>query len=170
MSCAYYECIIADVLRKAQAIDSTSYASAEDRAEIAKVSFYDQEITPEILMSYEDTLKKLLPPYKAGVTAASIVQTNYDSFDAQCVKVLSARDDEDSIALLEALANEQSKRIGKATEQLKSVLSMGDPMRMEGLIVKMVREGQVDESFLLLLEVRCVGLFHYPLICNSILL
>lgn len=81
---------------------------------------------------------------------------NYDRFDAQLVKVLnmkvSTEDDQDSVALLEALAEEQSKRIGQATEQLKAVLSLGEPMRMEGLIVKFAREGKIDESFLLLLE------------------
>jgi hypothetical protein len=145
----------ADLLRKAQEIDSASQATAEDRADTKKKSFYEQEITPEILMSYEDTLKDLLPPYKAGTTQASIVKTNYDRFDAQFVKVLNAKaadGDEGSAALLQALAEEQSRRIEKATEQLKAVLAMGDPMRMEGLIVKMVREDNVDESFLLLLE------------------
>mmetsp|Transcript_17134 Transcript_17134/g.37475 ORF Transcript_17134/g.37475 Transcript_17134/m.37475 type:complete len:530 (+) Transcript_17134:253-1842(+) len=145
----------ADLLRKAQQIDAASQASAEDRAETVKKSFYEQEITPEILMSYEDTLKDLLPPYKPGTTAASIVMTNYDRFDAQFVKVLNAKvaeGDEGCVALLDALAAEQSKRIGVATEQLKSVLAMGDPMRMEGAIIKMCREDKVDESFLLLLE------------------
>jgi len=92
----------------------------------------------------------------AGETPASIVQTNYDSFDAQLVKVLNMKvteeQDQDAVALLDVLAIEQSKRIEQATEQLKAVLSMGDPMRMEGLIVKMAREGKIDESFLLLLE------------------
>lgn len=145
----------ADLLRKAQAIDQASQASAEDRAETKKKSFYEQEITPEILMSYEDTLKEFLPPYKTGTTPASIVKVNYDRFDAQFVKVLNAKaadGDNDSAALLEALAEEQSTRIGKATEQLKAVLAVGDPMRMEGMIVKMVREDEIDESFLLLLE------------------
>lgn len=144
-----------DLLRKAQEIDTASQASAEDRAETTKKTFYEEEITPEILMSYEDTLKEFLPPYKTGTTPASIVMTNYDRFDAQFVKVLNAKvaeGDEDSKALLEALAVEQSRRIEKSTEQLKAVLGMGDPMRMEGLIVKMVREDQIDESFLLLLE------------------
>jgi len=146
----------ADVLRKAQAIDSASQASVEDRAEKKKQSFYEQEITPEILLSYEDALKKLLPPYKGGVTPTSIVQMNYDRFDAQLVKVLnmkvSTENDQESAALLEALAEEQSKRIGQATEQLTAVLTLGEPMRMEGLIVKLAREGKIDESFLLLLE------------------
>jgi len=144
-----------DLLRKAQLIDSATQATAEDRAETTKKSFYETEITPEILMSYEDTLKDLLPPYKTGTTPESVVKLNYDRFDAQFVKVLNAKvadGDEGSAALLEALAGEQSKRIEKATVQLKAVLGMGDPMRMEGLIVKMCREEQVDESFLLLLE------------------
>jgi hypothetical protein len=148
----------ADVLRKAQAIDSATASSARDREEAAskKKSFYEQELTPEIRMSYEDTLKQLLPPYKGGETPKSIVKTNYEKFDAQFVKVLNERvtvdNDQDSAALLEALAVEQSKRIEVATESLKSVLSMGEPMRMEGAIVKMAREGKIDESFLLLLE------------------
>mmetsp|Transcript_24071 Transcript_24071/g.66723 ORF Transcript_24071/g.66723 Transcript_24071/m.66723 type:complete len:528 (-) Transcript_24071:160-1743(-) len=147
----------ADLLRKAQKIDAASQASPDDRAETKKKTFFEQEITPEILMSYEDTLKDLLPPYKPGMTPASVVLTNYDRFDAQFVKVLNAKasdGDEGCVALLEALAVEQSKRIEKATEQLKTVLSMGDPMRMEGAIIKMCREDQIDESFLLLLEVN----------------
>ncbi|KAL3914181.1 MAG: hypothetical protein SGARI_000264 [Bacillariaceae sp.] len=148
----------ADVLRKAQAIDSATAATVEDREEAAskKKSFYETELTPEIRMSYDDTLKQLLPPYKGGETPESMVKTNYERFDAQFVKVLNERatvdNDQDSVALLEALAVEQSKRIGAATENLKAVLSLGEPMRMEGAIVKMAREGKIDESFLLLLE------------------
>jgi hypothetical protein len=148
----------AEVLRRAQAIDSATQITAEDRAELAakKVSFYEQELTPEIRMSYDDTLQQLLPPYKAGETPTTIVRTNYDRFDAQFVKVLTERvelkGDVDSAALLEALAVEQGRRIGVASENLKAVLSMGEPMKMEGLIVKMARDGKLDESFLLLLE------------------
>ena len=147
----------ADLLRKANEIDSAKI-TAEDRAEAAskKKSFFEQELTPEIRMSYESQLKKLLPPYKAGETFASVVQTNYDKFDAQFVKVLTERvevdKDEDSNKLLEALAIEQSRRISAATENLKAVLAMGEPQRMEGSIIKMAREGKIDESFLLLLE------------------
>lgn len=148
----------ADVLRRAQAIDSATQISAEDRAEVAskKKSFYEQELTPEIRMSYDDTLKQLLPPYKPGESPTSIVRTNYDRFDAQFVKVLNERvemnGDMDSAALLEALAIEQGRRIGAATENLKAVLSMGEPMKMEGMLVRMARDGKLDESFLLLLE------------------
>eukprot|EP01083_Nonionella_stella_P000078 219_1 len=39
-----------------------------------------------------------------------------------------------------------------ATENIKKVLAAGDPMRMEGVIVKLAKEGSVDEPFLLLLE------------------
>lgn len=144
----------ADVLKKAAAIGSVQ-ASEESEGVSEKKSFFDQELTPEIRMSYEDTLKKLLPPYKAGETPKSVVAQNYEKFDAQFVKVLTERSsngDEDSKALLEALAEEQSKRIAAATETLKTVLSMGEPMKMEGAIVKLAREGKIDEAFLLLLE------------------
>ena len=144
----------ADVLKKAAAIGSVQ-ASEESEGVSEKKSFFDEELTPEIRMSYEDTLKKLLPPYKAGETPKSVVAQNYEKFDAQFVKVLTERSsngDEDSKALLEALAEEQSKRIAAATETLKSVLSMGEPMKMEGAIVKLAREGKIDEAFLLLLE------------------
>jgi len=143
-----------DVLRKAATIGNVQTAdNNEDEGE--KKTFFEEELTPEIRMSYEDTLKKLLPPYKAGETPRSVVAANYDQFDAQFVKVLTERvtnGDEDSSALLEALAEEQSKRIEAATETLKSVLSMGDPMKMEGAIVRLTREGKLDEAFLLLLE------------------
>lgn len=143
-----------EVLRKAAAI--TSANSVDDAAsEGKKKSFYDQDLTPEIRLSYEDTLKQLLPPYKPGESLQSVVLANYEKFDAQFVKVLTERannGEDDSTKLLEALAVEQSKRIASATESLKDVLSMGDPMKMEGAIVKLAREGKIDESFLLLLE------------------
>jgi hypothetical protein len=50
------------------------------------------------------------------------------------------------------LSIEQSKRMSAATENIKLVLAAGDPMRMEGMIVKLAKEGKVDEPFLLLLE------------------
>lgn len=143
-----------DVLRKAAAISSAKSSTTVEETRV-KQSFYDKQLTPEIRMSYEDTLKKLLPPYKPGETPESIVQINYDRFDAQLVKVLTERatnGEEGSATLLEALAIEQSKRIAAATESLKQVLAMGDPMKMEGVLVKMGREGKIDESFLLLLE------------------
>jgi hypothetical protein len=147
-----------DVLRKAQSIDSKQqYGGAVPVApEPVKISFYDSALTPEIRMSYEGLLKKLVPPYRAGDTTASVVAANYDSFDAQFVKVLTERvvemNDEDASALLEALAVEQSKRMTKATNSLRSVLALGEPQRMEGAIVKLARENGIDESFLLLLE------------------
>jgi hypothetical protein len=100
-------------------------------------------------------LQKVLPPYKAGINSATIAQTYYDQFDAQFVKVLSERStngDADSQNVLEALAVEQQKRISAATDALKGVLSLGDPRKMEGAVIKMAREGRVDEAFLLLLE------------------
>ena len=144
-----------DVLRKAQAIDSAGVETEIQAQAEEKKTFFDTELTPEIRLSYEDLLKEVLPPYKPGDTAASIAFAYYDKFDAQFVKVLTERSnngDSDAQDLVEALAVEQSKRIAAATETLKSVLAMGEPMRMEGAIVKLAREGKVDEPFLLLLE------------------
>jgi len=144
----------ADVLKRASAIN-TAQARVEEAKKEEKKSFYEQDLTPEIRMSYEKMLKKVLPPYEGGDTVQSIVFKFYDQFDAQFVKVLnelSSKNNEDAMILLEALAVEQQKRISAATEVLKSVLALGDPMRMEGAIVKMAREGKVDEPFLLLLE------------------
>ena len=143
-----------DVLKKAAAIGSMKTDDGSDE-EDTKVSFYDEELTPEIRLSYEDTLKKVLPPYKPGESPQSVVKTNYDQFDAQFIKVLSERasnGDDDSSILLDALAEEQNSRIAAATEHLKTVLAAGEPMRMEGVIVKLARDGKIDEPFLLLLE------------------
>lgn len=147
-----------DLLRKAAAVDRSGIdrelSDQRDEA-AAKKTFYDSEITPEIRLSYEELLGQILPPYNPGETPASVAFTFYDKFDAQFVKVLTERSnngDADAQAILGALAEEQSKRIAAATETLKAVLAMGDPMRMEGAIVKMAREGKIDEAFLLLLE------------------
>jgi len=144
----------ADVLRKAGSVDRSGLGEA---AEIKKekTSFYEQEITPEIRMSYDDMVKKVLPPYKPGDTCASTVFSYYDQFDAQLIKVLKERADNgesESQEVLDALSVEQSKRVMAATENIKLVLAAGDPMRMEGMVVKLSKEGKVDESFLLLLE------------------
>jgi hypothetical protein len=143
-----------DILRKATAIQTqTSEAEIQRRAE--KKSFFYQELTPEIRLSYEGLLKKVLPPYAPGTSFESTVFKFYDQFDAQFVKLLNERaagGDGDSASLLEALAGEQQKRIAAATEALKEVLSLGEPMRMEGALVKLAREGRVNEAFLLLLE------------------
>lgn len=146
-----------DVLKKAAAVDSAGLGLTEEgeAQEEEKKTFYDTELTPEIRLSYEDMVKKVLPPYKPGDTPASIVFNYYDQFDAQFVKVLTERSnngDSDSKNVLEALAVEQQKRIAAATETLKEVLSLGDPMRMEGAIVRLARDGKIDEAFLLLLE------------------
>ena len=145
-----------EVLKKAQNIDTAASGDVEAvREEKKKDSFYDQEITPEIRLSYEGLLKKVLPPYKAGDSAESIAFTYYDQFDAQFVKVLDERaqnGDSDSQVLMEAIAIQQQKRLSGATNALKEVLALGEPMRMEGAIIKMTREGRVDEAFLLLLE------------------
>lgn len=149
----------ADVLRRAAAVDSAGVNAAlvreNDRAASAKQSFYEKNLTPEIRSSYADMCSRVLPPYRAGDTPSSVVFNNYDQFDAQFIKVLNERamnGDADSQAVLDALAIEQQKRVVDATDKLKEVLSKGDPMRMEGAIVKLAREGRIDESFLLLLE------------------
>ena len=144
-----------DILRKASAVDRAGVETEMKTQAEEKKTFYDTELTPEIRLSYEDLLQEVLPPYKPGDTASSIAFSYYDKFDAQFVKVLTERSnngDADAHTLLGALAVEQSKRMGAATEALKSVLSLGDPMRMEGALVKMAREGKIDEPFLLLLE------------------
>ena len=144
----------AEVLQKAKEIQ-TAGMDETSKDDEKKESFYDTELTPEIRLSYETLLKTVMPPYKAGDSFASIVYNNYDQFDAQFIKVLNERvnnGDDDAKSLLSALADEQQNRIAKATETLKEILSLGDPMRMEGLVVKMAREGKVDEALLLLLE------------------
>eukprot|EP00522_Entomoneis_paludosa_P001926 CAMPEP_0172471424 /NCGR_PEP_ID=MMETSP1065-20121228/67803_1 /TAXON_ID=265537 /ORGANISM="Amphiprora paludosa, Strain CCMP125" /LENGTH=520 /DNA_ID=CAMNT_0013229519 /DNA_START=41 /DNA_END=1606 /DNA_ORIENTATION=+ len=144
----------ADVLRKAAQIDNAEMGEIAKNSE-KKKTFYEEEITPEIRLSYETILNSVLPPYKAGETAAQVVYNNYEQFDAQLVKLLNERadnGDQDSKDVLMALASEQQSRIGAATEALKEVLSQGEPMRMEGALVKMAREGKIDEPFLLLLQ------------------
>ena len=147
-----------DVLRKAGAVDRGGLGETEE-IEQEKISFYDEELTPEIRMSYDDMVKKVLPPYKPGDTPASIIFAYYDQFDAQFIKVLKERVDNgetESQSVLDALSAEQSNRMTLATEHIKQVLSAGDPMRMEGVIVKLAKEGKVDEPFLLLLEANAV--------------
>jgi hypothetical protein len=144
----------ADVLKMARMIE-TQQTEQQLEQQAVKKTFYEQELTPEIRLSYESLLKKVLPPHKAGDTPGSIVFKNYDQFDAQFVKVLVERGDEgdsDARDVIDALALEQQKRIVVATEALKSVLAAGDPMKMEGTVIRFAREGKADESFLLLLE------------------
>lgn len=144
-----------DLLKKAGALDTGMDAYVNEQTEVAKKNFYEKELTPEIRMSYEDMCSKVLPPYKAGDTPVSIVFNYYDQFDAQFIKVLNERamnGDADSQAVLDALATEQQNRVNVATENLRAVLSKGEPMRMEGAIVALAKEGKIDESFLLLLE------------------
>jgi hypothetical protein len=146
----------ADLLRKAAAVDTAGVdAVIKENAVGEKKTFYDTDLTPEIRMSYEDMCKNVLPPYKPGDSVSSIVFKYYDQFDAQFIKVLNERasnGDGDSQAVLDALSVEQQNRVAAATEALKEVLSKGDPMRMEGHIVKLAKDGRIDEPFLLLLE------------------
>lgn len=144
----------ADVLRKAGTVGRSGVQNVEE-GKVEKKSFLDQDLTPEIRMSYDDMCKKVLPPYKPGETVNSIVASYYDQFDAQFIKVLKERSqngEQESQDVLDALGLEQNKRLANATENLKLILSAGDPMRMEGVIVKLGREGKVDEPLLLLLE------------------
>lgn len=143
-----------DVLRKASSVDRGGLGDAQE-IKTQKTNFYEEEITPEIRMSYDDMVKKVLPPYKPGETPATVVFAYYDQFDAQFIKVLKERSENgetESQDVLDALSIEQSKRLAAATENIKAVLAAGDPMRMEGVIVKFAKEGKIDEPFLLLLE------------------
>lgn len=146
-----------DVLKRAAAVDSAGVDAMieENRDDAVKETFYEKELTPEIRKSYEDMCSKVLPPYKAGDNPASIVFNYYDQFDAQFIKVLNERaqnGDSDSQNVLDALSIEQQNRVNAATLHIKEVLSKGEPMRMEGAIVKLAKEGKIDEPFLLLLE------------------
>lgn len=146
-----------DVLKRAAAMDTAGVdATVKENSEgSVKQTFYEKELTPEIRKSYEEMCSKVLPPYKAGDTPASIVFNYYDQFDAQFIKVLNERaqnGDADSQSVLDALSVEQQKRVNAATENIREVLSKGELMRMEGAIVKLAKEGKVDEPFLLLLE------------------
>jgi len=150
----------AEVLKQAAAIDGATSLDQEtvqeQEFERAK-SFYEQELTPEIRFSYDKLLKQVLPPYtKNGDTVQSVVNSLYNQFDAQFVKLLTEeakeKNNEDAQMVLECLSKEQELRMTAATASLKEVLAAGDPRRMQGMILKMVREGRVDEPFLLLLE------------------
>jgi len=142
-----------DVLKRAAQIDNAELGEVAEKIE--KKNFYNEEITPEVRLSYENTMKSILPPYNPGENVAQVVYNNYDQFDAQLVKLLNERadnGDDDAASVLVALAEEQQKRVAAATETLKDVLAQGEPMRMEGAIVRLAREGKIDEPFLLLLE------------------
>lgn len=146
-----------DVLKRAAAVDNAGVDSMiKDANEgVEKKNFYETDLTPEIRKSYEDMCAKVLPPYRAGDSPASIVYNNYDQFDAQFIKVLNERamnGDADSQAVIDALSMEQQNRVNIATENLRDVLSKGEPMRMEGAIVRLAKESKIDETFLLLLE------------------
>ena len=146
----------ADLLQRANKVNTAGVDQQLDEQKTEqKVSFLDSELTPEIRMSYQSLVQELLPPYRPGETAKSVVYTNYDKFDAQLIKVLTElieNGDNDAKLVSEELAIEQQKRLAAATENLKVVLSAGDPPRMEGAIVRLGKEGKIDEPFLLLLE------------------
>ena len=146
-----------DLLKRANKVNTAGIEQelAEMESTKEKVSFLNSELTPEIRLSYEALVKQLLPPYQPGENVNSVVYVNYDKFDAQLVKVLTEladSGDEGAKGVLSALGDEQQKRLTDATERLKQVLSAGEPGRMEGVIVKLARDGRIDEPFLLLLE------------------
>mmetsp|Transcript_1387 Transcript_1387/g.2079 ORF Transcript_1387/g.2079 Transcript_1387/m.2079 type:complete len:539 (+) Transcript_1387:230-1846(+) len=147
-----------DLLMKAQAIDKKTGLdqTTVDKQEIEnKKTFYEQELTPEIRLSYQKMLDDVLPPYENPNTMESTVRDRYDQFDAQFVKLLNEEamiGNAEAQQVLECLSQEQQARISTATESLKRVLTAGDPMRMEGQILQLAREGKIDEPFLLLLE------------------
>mmetsp|Transcript_17470 Transcript_17470/g.26723 ORF Transcript_17470/g.26723 Transcript_17470/m.26723 type:complete len:523 (-) Transcript_17470:40-1608(-) len=146
----------ADILRKASTISNAEAGHiGVQKKEEEEIDLYEIPLTPEIRASYGDLLKKVLPPYKKGESPESVIYNYYDQLDAQFVKLLTEQvdnGDEDSRILLDALASEQSKRMSAAAESLKAVVSLGDPMRMEGALIKLAKEGKIDEPFLLLLE------------------
>ncbi|GMH62442.1 hypothetical protein TL16_g03473 [Triparma laevis f. inornata] len=142
-----------DVIRKASKVD-TAGIDAAVASDVKKKTFMESDITPEIRQSYQPLMKKLLPPYKPGETVDMVVKKNYEMVDAQLIKCLVEKrgDGEGSEEVLAAISTIQETKVAAATESLKKVLGAGDPGRMEGEIIKLVRDGGVDESFLLLLE------------------
>uniref|UniRef100_A0A6T8J2K2 Uncharacterized protein n=1 Tax=Proboscia inermis TaxID=420281 RepID=A0A6T8J2K2_9STRA len=150
-----------EVLTRAKLINTAAMESEKEIIEEEKTSktFLERDLTPEIRSTYEKLVAKLLPPYRTGESVETVTAKNYDKFDAQLMKVLTERaenGDGDSKAVMQALAMEQAARMMAATEKLKTILGMGDPMRMEGAIVKMCRNDEVDETLLLLLEANAV--------------
>jgi len=80
----------ADLLQRANKVNTAGVDQQLDEQKTEqKVSFLDSELTPEIRMSYQSLVQELLPPYRPGETAKSVVYTNYDKFDAQLIKVLT---------------------------------------------------------------------------------
>ncbi|GMH70188.1 hypothetical protein TrVE_jg2419 [Triparma verrucosa] len=142
-----------DVIRKASKVD-TAGIDAAVASDTTKKTFMESEITPEIRQSYQPLMKKLLPPYKPGETVEMVVRKNYEMVDAQLIKCLVEKkgNEEGSEEVLSAISAIQEMKVAAATESLKKVLGAGDPARMEGEIIKLARDGGVDESFLLLLE------------------
>mmetsp|Transcript_16949 Transcript_16949/g.24131 ORF Transcript_16949/g.24131 Transcript_16949/m.24131 type:complete len:542 (-) Transcript_16949:219-1844(-) len=149
----------ADILRKAAQLDgSVSATTLEDEEEEQqrqakkKKTFLEEQVSPEIKMSYSKLIQELLPPYPSASSLEQIVLEKYDQCDAQLLKILAEMNTAESQAVLDAIAAAQQTRIAAATEKLKTILAAREPMRMEGVIVKMAREGGIDEPLLLLLE------------------
>ena len=146
-----------DVLAQADNIDgvgvtASNAASAAASQAAPAASFLESEVSPEIMESYRPLLAQLLPPYAPGSNVVDAVKEKYEETDAQLLKILAAMPGADAQAVLDAIGDEQQKRIAAATELLRAVLGAGSVERMEGEIVKLSREDKIDESFLLLLE------------------
>ena len=148
----------ADILRKAAQLDGSVSATSEEgeeeqqRQAKQKKTFLEEQVSPEIKMSYSKLIQELLPPYPTASSLEQIVLEKYDQCDAQLLKILAEMNTAESQAVLDAIASAQQTRIAAATEKLKTILAAREPMRMEGVIVKMAREGGIDEPLLLLLE------------------
>jgi hypothetical protein len=152
----------AEILKKAAEIGGTATSTAtegtaeeveqQQQQKIKKSFLEEEEVPPEIKMSYSKLIRELLPPYKPMSSLSQVVSERYNQCDAQLLKILAEMDTEESQAVLDAIALEQQKRIEAATEKLKTILAAREPMRMEGIIVRMAREGGIDEPLLLLLE------------------
>jgi hypothetical protein len=147
----------ADILKKAAQLGGAVSTSTSTVAELEveqgkkkKTFLEDEDVAPEIKMSYSKLIQELMPPYKSSVQ--QVVLERYNQCDAQLLKILAEMNTAESKAVLEAIALEQQKRIAVATEKLKTILAAREPMRMEGVVVKMARDGGIDEPLLLLLE------------------
>jgi hypothetical protein len=147
----------ADILKKAAQLGGAVSSSTSTVAELEveqgkkkKTFLEDEDVAPEIKMSYSKLIQDLMPPYKSSVQ--QVVLERYNQCDAQLLKILADMNTAESKAVLEAIALEQQKRIAAATEKLKTILAAREPMRMEGVVVKMARDGGIDEPLLLLLE------------------
>ena len=107
----------------------------------------ESKLTQEIRMSYAPLLEKILPPFGPGETVEMAVKKNYEMCDAQLIKVLVEKKGDGTGAeeCLAAIGKLQEEKMAEATEKLKTVLAAGSPALMEGEILKLGKEGKIDE-------------------------